>query len=92
MNQKPLLTAQERSMLLRAVYMALMVFACQLAGTALFVVALIQFALALLTGTPNARLLAFGSSLGSYLRQVARFLTFASEEVPFPFSDWPAGE
>jgi hypothetical protein len=43
----------------------------------------------LLNGTPNARLVSFGRSMGRYLRQVIDFLTFAAEEIPFPFNDWP---
>ena len=35
---------------------------------------------------------AFGGKLGIYLRQIAHFLTYASEEVPFPFSEWPEQE
>jgi hypothetical protein len=31
----------------------------------------------------------FGKSLGIYLKQIAEFLSYASEEKPFPFSDWP---
>jgi hypothetical protein len=33
---------------------------------------------------------AVGRSLGLYLRQIADFECFATEELPFPFSDWPA--
>lgn len=45
----------------------------------------------MLTFAPNARLVSFGRSLGRYLQQIAYFLTFASEDTPFPFSDWPSG-
>jgi hypothetical protein len=31
-----------------------------------------------------------GQSLGRYLRQIVDFVSFATEEVPFPFSDWPS--
>jgi hypothetical protein len=54
------------------------------------VIAVIQFVLALLSDTPNDRLAALGLGLGRYLQQIANFLTFATEEVPFPFSDWPS--
>jgi hypothetical protein len=32
----------------------------------------------------------FGGALGRYLGQIADFATFRTEELPFPFSDWPA--
>jgi len=58
----------------------------------LIIVTLIQFVLAALSDAPNDRLASFGLSLGHYLRQLAHFLTFASEDVPFPFSDWPGAD
>ena len=59
---------------------------------AIFFVALIQFVLALAKDTPSSRLMAFGRSLGRYQGQIAIFVSFATEEPPFPFSDWPAGD
>jgi hypothetical protein len=55
-------------------------------------VAIVQLVLAAVAGGSNERLRSFGRSLGRYLAQVTGFLTFATEEVPFPFVDWPAGE
>ena len=50
---------------------------------------LFQFVAHLLTGRPNARLREFGESLGSYLQEIADFLTYHSEQKPFPFAAWP---
>lgn len=79
-----------RSIWLRGLWMVLMALAYQLAGTLLFFVAIIQFILALTSNTPNPRLMAFGSSLGRYQCQIADFVSFSSETLPFPFNDWPA--
>ena len=49
----------------------------------------IWFVLALVSDGPNARLVGFGQSLGRYLAQITNFVSFATEEVPFPFSAWP---
>jgi len=46
----------------------------------------------LVNSVPNVRLVSFGHSLGSYLRQIVAFLTFEAEAMPFPFSDWPVEE
>ncbi|HJW57748.1 MAG TPA: DUF4389 domain-containing protein [Burkholderiaceae bacterium] len=92
MNQHSTDTTNERNILVRGLLMLLMAIAYQLSGTLLFFVAIIQFAMALLSGVPNARLLAFGRSLGRYINQLVNFFTFASEEVPFPFSEWPSEE
>lgn len=72
--------------------MVLMAMIYQLCGTLLFIVAVIQFVIVLINKEPNARLVTFGSSLGLYIRQIANYLTFSSNTVPFPFSDWPSAE
>lgn len=84
--------ASKRNIWARGFLMLLMAFVFQVSGTVMFVIAVIQFVLALLSDAPNDRLVAFGRSLARYLQQIASFLVFASEEMPFPFSDWPSGE
>lgn len=83
-------TNGKRSIWVRGLLMILMAIAFQISGTLLALGAIIQFVLALLSDTPNARLIAFGQSLGLYLSQIASFVSFATEEVPFPFSAWPS--
>ena len=80
-----------RNIWLRGLLMILMALAYQLASTLLACVALIQFVLALVSDAPNPRLMAFGRSLGRYQGQIADFVSFAIEEPPFPFTDWPSG-
>jgi hypothetical protein len=91
MSQDPILITDKRNIWLRGALMLLMALLFQLSGTLLFIVAALQFVFALSSEAPNARLLAFGRSLGRYLQQIVNFLTFASEALPFPFSDWPSG-
>lgn len=85
-------TTNKRNIWVRGFFMLLMAFAFQVSETVMFVVTAIQFVMMLLNDTPNARLVSFGRSLGRYIQQIVNFLTFASEEIPFPFSDWPSGE
>ena len=82
----------KRNIWVRALFMLLMGLAFQICGTVLCFVTVIQFLITLLNDTPNIRLVSFGRSLGSYLRQIVNFLTFATEEMPFPFTEWPASE
>lgn len=89
---EPDITTNKRNIWMRGFFMLLMTFAFQVSATVMCVVTVIQFVLALLNDTPNDRLVAFGRSLGRYLQQITNFLTFATEEIPFPFSDWPSGE
>lgn len=92
MNNTPTITNDgKRRIWVRGVLMILMAIAFHVCGTLLALAAIIQFVLALLTNTPNARLIAFGRSLGLYLSQIAEFVSFGTEQVPFPFNEWPPG-
>ena len=91
MNQSTGLPAvQPRPWWLRALFMLVMCVAFHVAAWLLLVGAIVQLVLAAASDGPNERLASFGRALGRYLAQIAGFVSFASEEVPFPFSDWPA--
>lgn len=51
-----------------------------------------QWLFTLFTGKSHPDLRRFGASLGLYLQQISYYLTAASDEKPFPFSDWPKDE
>ncbi len=91
MNEHSDMPASKRAIWVRGVLMLLMAVLWHVAEMVLWVVAVIQFVLSLVSGAPNARLVALGSSLGRYMQQIVAFLTFVSEEAPFPFADWPSG-
>jgi hypothetical protein len=54
----------------------------------LWAVILLQVASSLLTGRPNQNVLDFGRSLSLYSYHILLFLTYNTEVLPFPFSDW----
>ncbi len=54
----------------------------------LWAVILLQVASTLLTGKANINILNFGRSLSIYTYHILLFLTFNTEAMPFPFSDW----
>ncbi len=85
-------TKAPRSIWMRGLLMILLAMTYQLASALLCFVAIIQFVLALVNNTPNPRLMSFGRSLGRYQSQNANFVSFATEELPFPFTDWPTGD
>ena len=91
MSDNDFAPANKHNTLMRGLYMLLMAVVFHVTVSVMFVIAVVQLILALLGGAPNARLSVFGRNLGIYLRQIADFLTFAAEELPFPFSDWPSG-
>jgi hypothetical protein len=89
MTQGSEVPASRRPVWVRGFYMLLMAILWHVAEVVLLFMAVVQFIFALLGG-PNERLTRFGGALARYLQQVAAYLTFASDELPFPFADWPA--
>ena len=88
-SSPPESATSQRNIWMRGLLMVVMALAFQLASTLLGMLAVVQFVLTLVSEKPNARLSTFGRCLGHYLRQIAEFVSFATEDVPFPFSDWP---
>ena len=58
----------------------------------IWAVVLLQVASTLLTGTTNRNILKFGRHLSAYVYHILVFLTFNSDQLPFPFSDWSLTE
>jgi hypothetical protein len=85
-------TAEPLNIWKRGLLMLLMAMAFQLASSLLGLLAVVQFVLALLGSGANQNLRSFARSLGSYLHQIAEFVGFAAEVIPFPFAEWPSGK
>ena len=77
---------------IRLLFMLLFGLVLQVASLVVGVVVLLQFVFALLTGKDNENLRAFGASLTRYIADTLKFLTYNSEDKPFPFADWPEQE
>ena len=90
MSDEQSTAGEKRSLWVRVLLMLLMGLAFHIAVTILGALALVQLLFAAISDGPNERLQHFGRGLGQYLRQITDFLSFASEDVPFPFSDWPS--
>ncbi|ALP53090.1 hypothetical protein Tel_07930 [Candidatus Tenderia electrophaga] len=75
----------------RGLFMLLFAVCLWVAKFVAAVVIVFQFFNVVITGSVNEKLLWFGQSLSLYHYQVLRFLTFNSEEHPYPLGDWPAG-
>ncbi|CAM3511230.1 DUF4389 domain-containing protein [Parendozoicomonas haliclonae] len=92
-NQDAMHTLKENvsstSIWMRIVYMVLFYIAGHIAIALILLIAVAQALLTLVTGSANQNLLEFSTGLNRYLHQMASFMTFNSEEKPFPFTDWP---
>ena len=77
---------------LRLVFIVVFAVAWWITEFVLTAVIIIQFLWVLFTGQPNEKLRGFGQSLSRYAYQIFRYMTFNSDERPFPFDlDWPSG-
>lgn len=74
---------------LRTVFMLVFFLVYRLLDVVLLLTTIGQWLYTLFAGEPQPNLRRFGASLGLYLQQITYFLTAASEQKPFPFSDWP---
>lgn len=55
----------------------------------LLLIVLFQFVSKLTTTELNTQLLDFSDGLTRYINQILRYVTFKSDERPYPFSPWP---
>ena len=84
-----LLYLGKMSSVIKILYLILFYLIYRITDLVLLVVMLIQTGLSIFSGEPSDSIKGFGKSLGVYLQQISEFLSYASEEKPFPFSDWP---
>lgn len=74
---------------MRGIYILVFAFAYSVAEIVLWAVVLMQFLVLLFTSEKNEKLLVLGKDMSYYIYQILQYVTFNSDEKPFPFSDWP---
>lgn len=75
---------------MRIAYVILFCVVFSFTDIVIALIAIVQSVLAVATGQPSETFKRFGAELGLYLNQISRFVSFSSEDKPFPFSDWPS--
>lgn len=73
----------------RLLYMILFAIVFGITETVVYITALVAFASMLVRGSINPSILGFGKNLGKFVNQIVEFLTFNTEDLPFPFTAWP---
>lgn len=76
----------------RGLYILLFAIVYSIAEILVVAVVLFQFLSTLLTGSNNQQLLRLGRQLSDFVKQLLMFITYNSEEKPFPFGPWPNSE
>ncbi|MDD2758784.1 MAG: DUF4389 domain-containing protein [Methylomonas sp.] len=72
----------------RIIFMLIFAVIDSMVKLMLWLIVLLQVGSTLLTGSTNPNILGFGRSLSTYHFHILLFLTFNTEQLPFPFSDW----
>lgn len=72
----------------RGLWMLFFLICLYVAGFVFAAVVIFQFLLKLVTGRTNKRLLDLGQGLSTYIYRILEYLSFNSDQNPFPFADW----
>lgn len=73
----------------RALYTILYLIIGRLISMALFVIAITQFIYIWVSGEPNDKILHFSERLAEYSKQLVVYVSFNTDEKPWPVGDWP---
>lgn len=92
MNDEVKQRLQSTETWVRALFMLLFVFIQSGVKFMIMLLAMFQFGSTILTGQANTLLLKLGRQLAVYDYQINLFLTFNTEQRPFPFSSWPVSD
>jgi hypothetical protein len=77
---------------LRLLFVIFFSFLLYVAGLVLFVMIFFQIVVNLFTGESNERIKNFSKSLNLYIYDLLQYMTYNTEERPFPFKDWPVDD
>lgn len=80
---------KSESFWIRSIFMVLFFIVYRIVDILVLLVAICQWLYMLLTGDANASLSRFAGGLASYVAQIIQYLSYQTEEKPYPFSDWP---
>lgn len=76
---------------MRLVFMFVFYILVSVVSMVATVVVILGFLWVLFTGETNERLKSAGQGIANYVRQVIEYLTYNSDERPFPFdAEWPS--
>ncbi len=80
---------RQGSLWLRLVYMILFLIVYSVSETIVVLTTVVAFIFCLVGKPVPPRILYVGRSFARFIEEVIVFLTFNSEQRPFPFSPWP---
>ncbi len=91
MEQKTKDNLTSRNTWIRVVYMILFAVIFNIVEFVIAVVAVVQFLSTLFTGKVNQHLQGLGQGVGASVNEITVFLTYRTDDKPYPFAPWPKG-
>ena len=91
MNEKTKETLTNMHTWKRGLFMVIFSMISGVAKLIVTLVAVFQFVTLLFKGQTNQAVIPLGQNLSTYLYQITLFLTFKTDEMPFPFLPFPDG-
>lgn len=88
MNEQMNLNLKKESTWKRIFFMLILTVIVSVVRTLLWAVIFLQVITTLLTGSCNTHILSFSRGLSAYLYHITLYLTFNTDLLPFPFSNW----
>mgnify|MGYP000898230667 FL=1 len=82
----------KQSKWLRLLWMVAFSFVYYVAIGILWLIVVTQFLFSLFTNSPNENILKLSNGFRNYMVQILDFITYQSDEKPFPFSEFPESE
>jgi hypothetical protein len=76
----------------RLLYTIFYMVIAKIVSFVIFVVVVAQFLYSWIGDTLNDKLLSFSASLSEYAKQLIAYISFNSDEKPWPMGEWPQEE
>jgi len=73
----------------RGLYILLFIVIYNIAEIVVYAVVILQFLFTLFGGDRNTQLQTLGKNLSTFIYQVFMYITYNSDERPYPFAPWP---
>ncbi len=75
--------------LTRVLYTVLYLIIGRFISIVIFIIAVGQLIYSWIKGEPNTKLLEFSKNMAEYAKEIVLYVSFNSEEKPWPSGDWP---
>ena len=82
-------TQHPKADMARVVYMIMYLIIGKVISIILFIIAVGQLLYSWLSGSPNEKILPFSASMSEYAKQIVLYVSFNTDEKPWPSADWP---